>query len=186
MPQYRRAYCEGGTYFFTVVTHERRRFFTEARARECLRIACIDARQKLAFRLSAVCLMPDHLHTIWMLPEDDDDFSGRWSLIKSQFSMSYREQGGDEGQRNASRIRKRERGYWQRRFWEHLIRDDDDFRRHMDYVHYNPVKHKLVARPYEWPLSTFRTYVERGYYHRAWGETEPPTIDGFDCPGEVD
>jgi len=185
MPQYIRAYCPGGTYFFTVVTHERAGFLTSDAARECLRTAWLQVRRERPFGLLSVCLLPDHLHTMWALPDKDRDFSGRWSCIKRSFTQQFRQRGGVEGRLNASRVARREGGFWQRRFWEHLVRDIDDFRRHMDYIHYNPVKHGHVLKPADWPWSTFHHYVGKGFYHPDWGNTEPSHIRHMACVGEV-
>jgi len=185
MPNYVRAYQPGGTYFFTVVTHQRRPFLIDEVARCCLREAWIEVRTERPFRVVGLCLMPDHLHTVWRLPENDDRYDVRWSSIKRLFSQAYRRCGGTEGPRNARRVRKREAGFWQRRYWEHLIRDEDDFRRHMDYVHYNPAKHGYVARAGEWEWSTFHRYVKRGFYDPDWGEAEPESIRDMTCVGEV-
>ena len=184
MPRYRRLYLPGGTFFFTVVSFDRRPFLTSELARRCLRFAWKETRQKYPFELDALCLLPDHLHCLWTLPEGDVDYSTRWKAIKGGFTRSYLKAGGAEGSRNPSRRKKREAAVWQRRFWEHTIHHDEDLRRHYDYIHYNPVKHGLVSRPIDWPWSTFRRYVEMGWYHREWGQEEPATVAGFDCVGE--
>ncbi len=112
--------------------------------------------------IDTVVLLPDHLHCLWTLPEHDNDFSTRWRLIKSYFSRKCGEQ--FKGSRNANRQNKAEQAVWQHRFWEHQIRDDDDFIRHVEYIHYNPVKHGLVSAPSAWPLSSFYRYVKEGLY----------------------
>ena len=109
--------------------------------------------------------MPDHLHCLWRMPEGDHAYDRRWRLIKARFSMALAE--GER--RSASRLRKGERGIWQRRYWEHLIRDEDDYARHVDYIHYNPVKHGHAARAADWPHSTFTRWVEQGAYVEDWG-----------------
>ncbi len=91
--------------------------------------------------------LPEHLHCIWRLPEGDRDYSKRWRLIKGMFSKRYLKAGGKEGTRNQSRLRKREAAIWQRRYWEHQIRDDEDFETHFDHIHFNPVKHAHVRQP---------------------------------------
>ncbi len=164
MTNYRRAGFAGGYYFFTVVTHNRRRFLAERLARNCLRQVWQRVRQKRHFDVIALCLLPDHLHCIWKLPVDDNDFSTRWSLIKKGFTSTYLRVGGVESTQSNSRKQKRERGIWQRRFWEHQIRDENDLQRHVDYIHYNPVKHKLVEKPEQWPWSTYHKYLKAGYY----------------------
>ena len=113
-------------------------------------------------------LLPDHLHCIWKLPEEDADFSVRWSCIKKAFTQSWIKAGGQEGAIPRYRGKLRERGIWQRRFWEHTIRNEDDFIKHVNYIHYNPVKHNLVTCPHLWPYSSFHRWVEEGYYAPDW------------------
>ena len=185
MPRYTRANLPGGTYFFTVVTHHRALFLALDAARACLREAWLEVKRERPFRLQSVCLLPDHLHTMWTLPETDHGFDLRWACIKKAFTQKYRALGGVEGPVSASRAGKREGGFWQRRYWEHVIRDESDFTNHMDYVHYNPVKHGHVHRPVDWPWPTFHRYVERGFYHATWGDTEPSHIREMLCVGEV-
>jgi putative transposase len=116
------------------------------------------------FVIAAVVILPDHLHAILTLPDGDDDFSLRWRQIKSKFSRAI-----DKGERiSNSRARKHERGIWQRRFWEHVIRDDNDFEHHADYIHHNPVKHGLVGRVADWPFSSFHRFVRLGIYSDTW------------------
>jgi putative transposase len=153
MPEYRRHYIPGAMVFFTVITHEKRPLFTEPLARTCLRQAIEKIRKTRPFALDAIVLLPDHLHTLWTLPVSDGNFSVRWRRIKEEFTEQYLLAGGQESPRSASRQRRQERGIWQRRFWEHIIRDEVDFERHLDYIHYNPVKHGLVACPRDWPFS---------------------------------
>ena len=157
---------------------------TSQLARRCLRSAWMEVRRKYPFNINAVCLLPDHLHCLWSLPGDDADYSKRWKAIKGIFSRSYLEAGGIEGRRNRSRRRSGEAAVWQKRFWEHTIRDDRDYQRHLDYIHYNPTKHGLVSRPIDWAWSSFRQYVRQGLYHQEWGSSEPVTVSGFDCVGE--
>ena len=166
MTNYRRARFAGGYYFFTLVTHERRGFLTDDLARECLRSAWHKVRRNRPFAVMAVCLLPDHLHCLWRLPPGDHDYSQRWRLIKTDFTRSYLEAGGSEGAQSVSRRQKCERGVWQRRFWEHQIRDENDLDRHVDYIHYNPVKHGLVNTVADWPWSTYHRFVRRGFYRQ--------------------
>ena len=182
MPNYLRLYEPGATYFFTLVTHGRRRFLTTPLARTCLREAWRDTVRRNPFRLVAVCLLPDHLHCLWSLPDGDADFSSRWRFLKAQFTRKFLARGGREGEQTTSRIARRERAVWQRRFWEHRIRDEKDFARHFDYVHFNPVKHELVTWPEDWPWSTFHRYLAKGWYETRWGRDEPPSIHGLDVP----
>ena len=168
MPDYRRAQIEGGCYFFTVVTAERRPILTRDDVRRALRSGIERVRERMPFAIDAWVLLPDHMHCIRTLPDGDRDFSKRWSMIKRLVSQQVC---GAHGApyRTASHRRRRESGFWQRRFWEHSIRDEEDFRRHVDYVHWNPVKHGLVNRVAEWPYSSFRRLVRDGVYPVGWG-----------------
>ena len=171
MTDYKRADFEGGYYFFTVVTCQRQRLFAEQRARRCLRTAIRKTKGRYPYETIAFCLLPDHMHCVWKLPEDDADFSMRWALTKSSFTRMYLDCGGCERPVSRSRASKRERGIWQRRFWEHQIRDEKDLQRHVDYVHFNPVKHALVEKVEDWPWSTYHRYAASGYYgQRSWDE----------------
>ena len=164
MPNYRRTYQPGGTYFFTVNLWHRDRNDLLTRHVDVLRASVGRVRKKHPFDIHAWVVLPDHLHCVIKLPDDDADFSRRWHLIKAGFSRSL-----PTDSPQASRPRKKgERGIWQRRFWEHLIRDEDDYRAHMDYVHINPVKHGLVPGVVDWPYSTFHRLVEKGVYPRDW------------------
>jgi putative transposase len=163
MPHYIRAYVPGGTYFFTVNLLERERRLLVEHI-DALRNAFRIVKQQRPFRIDAIVILPDHLHCIWTMPPDDCDFSTRWRLIKSAFSGTI-----DPGERISRRRQvKSERGVWQRRFWEHAIRDEEDFDRHFDYIHYNPVKHGWVKRVSEWPHSSFHRFVRLGFYPENW------------------
>lgn len=130
---------------------------------------CIEIiRRDHPFVINAYVVLPDHLHMIWTLPETDCDFSTRWNLIKGNFSRRY---GGDGESLSASRQKKGEKTIWQRRFWEHLVRDQNDFNRLCDYIHYNPVKHGLAKSPAEWCHSSFNDFQDRGLYPEGWGRT---------------
>jgi putative transposase len=164
MTNYRRNFLAGGSFFFTVNLAERRLRLLTDHIDE-LRKAFRETRQHHPFTTDAVVVLPDHLHAVWTLPEGDRDFATRWRLIKSTFSRSLA-----TGETiSKSRAAKGERGIWQRRYWEHTIRDEDDFARHVDYVHINPVKHGLVMRVRDWPYSSFHRLVERGVYPEDWG-----------------
>ena len=164
MPQYRRVRAEGSVFFFTVVLAERPSNLLVDQI-DRLRQVYRTIQQRRPFETIAICVLPDHLHALWALPDGDADFSSRWSLIKSGFSR-----GLDPAQaRSTSKVAKREKGIWQRRYWEHVIRDDTDFERHVDYIHFNPVKHGYVARVSDWPHSSFHRYVERGLLAADWG-----------------
>ncbi|MFE8070085.1 transposase [Marinobacteraceae bacterium S3BR75-40.1] len=162
--QYRRSNTKGGTYFFTVNMAQRNSDLL-VRHIDDLREVMRHVKTKHPFSLLAMVVLPDHLHTIWRLPEGNADYSQRWSLIKAGFS---RRMGKGEYIRQ-SRVAKRERGIWQRRYWEHQIKDENDLARHVDYIHYNPVKHGWVKRPIDWPYSTLHGYVARGMVSVDWG-----------------
>ncbi|MBN2589703.1 MAG: transposase [Sedimentisphaerales bacterium] len=171
MTNYRRTQFEGGYYFFTVITYKRRKFLTNDNARSCLRQAINETKQKSDFETIAFCLLPNHLHCIWKLPEGDSNYSLRWSRIKTYFTKLYLKSGGIECQQSPSRDIKRERGIWQRRFLEHKIRDEKDLQRHVDYIHYNPLKYELVEQVEDWPWSTYHRYIrENEYQRRGWDE----------------
>jgi len=157
----------GGTFFFTVALLERRQTWLTSRISD-LRDAFRAVRSARPFRIDAIVVLPDHLHCLWTLPPDDPDFSTRWRLIKLRFARSI-----PHGERlSARRAQVGERGIWQRRFWEHTICDDEDFRRHMDYIHYNPVKHGHVSRVSDWPYSSFHRYVRLGVYPEDWAAND--------------
>ena len=181
MPQYRRSTLEGGTYFFTVVTYDRLPILTTDDARPLLHSAWMDVHTRFSFTTIAVCLLPDHLHCIWSLPAGDADYSVRWKEIKRLFTKSYLSQIGPGKTRNASRLKRGEAAIWQRRFWEHTLRDQDDLHRHMDYIHYNPVKHGLAERVVDWPWSSFHRYVKQGYYEIGWGEVVRQDVKVMEC-----
>ena len=163
MPQYIRAFVPGGTFFFTVALLERhRKLLTEHI--DDLRAVFMAARKRRPFIIEAIVILPGHLHCIWTLPFGDADFSTRWHDIKTRFAA--RIPGGER--LSARRLKKGERGIWQRRFWEHVIRDERDYEHHLDYIHYNPVKHGHVTKVAEWPYSSFHRYVRRGIYNLEW------------------
>jgi putative transposase len=174
--RYRRPQWKGGTFFFTVVTHERRSFLCEHKNIELLRESFREVKTRHPFAIDAIVILPDHIHAIWTLPEDDGDFSRRWRLIKSHFTRSCDED--CKGVLMPSRIKRKQQAVWQHRFWEHRIRDDEDFARHADYIHYNPVKHGYVTAPIHWPYSSFHRFVREGGYQADWGnsamEFDPP------------
>ena len=171
MPEYRRAIIAGGTYFFTVVTYNRLPILANPDARRILRTAWSRVQAKYPFRVDAICLLPEHIHTIWTMPDGDGNFSLRWKEIKRLFSTGFLQEIGPGETRNASRLRSGEAAIWQRRFWEHMIRDEKDLNRHLDYIHYNPVKHGLVNRAADWEWSSFHRYAKMGFYENNWGET---------------
>ena len=164
MSRYRRANIEGGLFFFTVALADRSSDLLVhqiERFRDVYRM--VQAKQ--SFVTNAICILPDHIHAIWTLPPGDADFASRWRKIKSGFSR-----GLPPGElRSTSQVQKREKGIWQRRFWEHAIRDDEDFERHVDYIHFNPVKHGYVKRVSAWPYSSFHRFVRNGLLPENWG-----------------
>ena len=167
MPNYIRARFEGGYYFFTVVTYKRVKLFRTELARQYLREAIEKTQSRHTFETVAFCLLFEHLHCIWKLPEDDADYSKRWSSIKGQFSKAYLNLSEQRRHVCPSRARKGEVYIWQRRFWERQIRDERDLQRHVDYIHYNPVKHGLVQQIEKWPWSTYHKYAREGFYGRT-------------------
>ena len=164
MTEYRRARVAGASYFFTVNLAERHGAPLLVQHVQALREVTQAVRLKHPFEIIAAVVLPDHLHAIWRLPEGDADYAKRWSLIKSSFSRRL----PSTERISASRATRRERGIWQRRYWEHLLRDDEDLRRHVEYIHYNHVKHGHVASPVEWPHSSFHRYVRQSVYPSDW------------------
>ena len=163
MTEYRRHRLKGGAYFFTVNLAVRNRELLTERI-DVLRESFGLVKSQHPFNIDAVIVLPEHLHTIWTLPEGDDDFSCRWRQIKSHFSRHI-----EKGERiSKSRARKQEHGIWQKRFWEHRIKDDEDFIKHVDYIHYNPVKHGYVRYVVDWPYSSFHDFVKRGLLPHDW------------------
>jgi putative transposase len=167
MTFYRRNRVPGGTYFFTVNLYDRRRPLLVEKI-DLLRKAVRETKSARPFHIDAWVVLPDHLHCLWTLPPGDTDFSLRWRAIKSTFSRSIPP--GEH--RSTSRAEKAERGIWQRRFWEHTIRDDHDYATHFDYIHFNPVKHGLAMRAADWPYSSFHRAVAMGIYPRDWATDE--------------
>jgi putative transposase len=164
MPNYRRAFVPGGCWFFTVNLLQRRQtLLTDHIA--ILREAVGATRCSHPFTIGAFVVLPDHLHAIWQLPPGDSDFSTRWRLIKSRFAKDLPK----EERLSAARVARNERGIWQRRFWEHLIRDEADYARHVEYCYINPLKHQLVTRVRDWPYSSFHRDVAAGLFPEDWG-----------------
>jgi putative transposase len=173
--QYRRSKAAGGTYFFTVNLADRSSSLLVEHI-DKLRQAVGIVKRRHPFDILAWVVLPDHMHAIWTLPPDDHDFSGRWMLIKSGFSR--RIEAGESI--NASRLSKGERGIWQRRFWEHRIRDENDLNRHIDYVHINPVKHRHAAKASDWPFSSIHRYIRSGALTTDWAAD----VDSLNALGE--
>jgi REP-associated tyrosine transposase len=168
MSDYRRYFVPGGTYFFTLVTAKRVPLFTSDRARRALGKVMRDCFAERPVNVIAQVLLPDHLHAIWALPSHDCDYSNRWRWIKREFTRAWLASGGAEQSRSRGNQTERRRGVWQRRFWEHTIRDESDLEAHFDTIHYNPVKHGLVRSPRDWPWSTFHRWVRAGHYKLTW------------------
>lgn len=163
MSNYRRARVPGATYFFTVNLRDRSSDLLVreiALLRECVRAT----RARYPFHIDAWVVLPEHMHCLWTLPEGDADFALRWKVIKRAFSKRL----PATEARTSTHLARGERGIWQRRYWEHLIRDDADYQRHFDYIHYNPVKHGHAQRVVDWPYSSFHRAVRAGLYATDW------------------
>jgi putative transposase len=174
MTSYRRSLVPGGTFFFTVNLASRQSELLTENI-ELLRTAFRYARLRYPFVVDAIVVLPEHLHAIWTLPEGDADFPLRWRLIKTVFSRSLA-----PGERiPPTRSRKGERGIWQRRYWEHVVRDESDYVRHVDYIHFNPVKHGHVDRVQDWPYSSFHRMARLGLYPQDWGLSSKAGEAGF-------
>ncbi len=172
MPNYRRYRIPGGCYFFTVNLLERNNTLLVDHIdllRESIRLC----KQKRPFHIDAFVVLPEHLHSIWTLPEGDTDFSNRWKMIKNHFSKGLPK----IERRSKIRLKRGERGIWQRRFWEHAIRDDRDYATHMDYIHFNPVKHGWVEQVIDWRYSSFHRCVKKGIYPPDWASNEKNDMD---------
>lgn len=165
MPNYRRGNTPGATWFFTVNLLHRHGNDLLLREIDRLRECVARERARRPFSVLAWVVLPDHMHWIWRLPPDDADFPTRWRRIKTDFSRGLQA----NERRSLVRMARGERGIWQRRYWEHQIRDADDLIRHVEYIHFNPVKHGYVTRAKHWPHSSFRSFVERGTYPEDWG-----------------
>ncbi len=176
MPNYRRWYVPGGTFFFTVVTHQRRSLFADEGNRKLLGEAIRSIQLKRPFTELAWVWLPDHMHFVWVLPPGDSNYSLRIAQIKEDFTREFLKSGGREGKTTKNRVAHRERAVWQPRFWEHTVRDEDDLIRCVEYTHWNPVKHGYAMRPIDWQWSSFARFVASGDYPATWGDSDP-------CPG---
>jgi putative transposase len=170
MPNYHRILEKGGTYFLTLVTYQRRKIFSVPEIRGLFLESINHVKKFHPFTLEAYSILLDHIHLILRLPENDADYSMRIRLIKTHFTKVYLQQYDENTPREASRIKRREAAVWQRRFWEHLIRDDDDLYQHIEYIHFNPVKHGIVRKVRDWPDSSFLDFVKAGIYNLEWGD----------------
>ncbi|RKZ65993.1 MAG: transposase [Gammaproteobacteria bacterium] len=170
MSSYKRIFLPNNSYFFTVVTANRNPFFAGDENVQLLKTAFFYVQSRKPFKIEAICILPDHLHCIWTML-DDSNYSIRWQMIKTDFSRRYRYQNREQKQTKI----------WQSRYWEHVIRDQDDFDKHVDYIHYNPVRHGLVKSVKDWSYSSFNKYVTKGYYDSGWGDCEPDSTVGMWC-----
>jgi putative transposase len=167
--RYRRAKIHGGTYFFTIVTYNREKIFINPSHAALLKNSFEQIRIRHPFEIDAFVILPDHLHCMLTLPQGDARYPLRMRMIKSHFSRKYP---GGSPESSSSRIAKGEKAVWQRRYWEHLIRDEEDYARHVEYIHYNPVRHGLAKSPRDWQWSSFHDYVGKGVYDINWGAGE--------------
>jgi putative transposase len=180
MSEYRRHHLPGGTFFFTINLQNRRSNLLTTHI-DLLRNTVRKIRRAQPFHIDAWVVLPDHMHCIWTLPADDSNYSGRWTAIKKLFSKAL----PATEYRSPIQRRRNERSIWQRRFWEHTIRDEQDFIAHMDYVHINPVKHGWVSRASDWPYSSFHRYVSEGIYPVDWAGNVAVTINAGEAQGTV-
>jgi len=169
--QYRRVRVPGGCYFFTAVTHQRHKLFTNDVTIGLLRQAFRRVMNKYPFSIDAIVVLPDHLHCIWTLPAGDSDFVTRWRLIKTYVTQGVSDYGASHLIRPTGKGDAR-KTIWQHRYWEHVISSGADFRAHVDYIHYNPGRHQYVNRPADWAWSSFGVYVRRGILENDWGTSE--------------
>lgn len=163
MPDYRRARVPGATYFFTVNLRDRSSDLL-IREVDLLREAVRAVRARHPFHIDAWVVLPEHMHCMWTLPPGDADFAVRWKAIKFAFAKRL----PVHESRSLKQQQRRERGIWQRRYWEHLIRNEQDYQRHFDYIHFNPLKHGHVTRLVDWPYSSFHRAVAMGAYPKDW------------------
>ncbi len=186
MPTYVRWRERGAAYFFTVVTAGRRPILTSTAARGWLHAAIEATREERPFAMPATVLLPDHWHCIWRLPNDDDDFPTRWRLIKTRFTRAYLAwcarggNGAGEVRLTTDQRRQGRRGVWQARYWEHRLRDEDDYVQHRDYIHLNPVKHGYVRTPEEWAWSSVHEHLRRGELAPDWASSTRIHLPDFE------
>ncbi len=184
MSNYRRWFVPGGMVFFTVVTYARRPILTTEIGRFLLRSAIQSVQAARPFQLFATVLLPDHWHLVMSLPAQDEDYSTRIKQIKEGFTSEWLARGLPEAVVSDSQKRRGERGIWQPRFWEHTVKDAEDLEGCVDYIHWNPRKHRLVTRVRDWPWSSFHRFAANGHYDWSWGGTEPETFRSEDDWGE--
>ncbi len=172
MSEYKRNYVKGGTYFFTVNLYSRNKSYLVDHI-DLLRNAVANVKQKHPFKINAWVVLPDHLHAVWTLPPGDADFSTRWREIKKSFTKSL----PINEPLTLTQTKKGKRAIWQKRFWEHTITSQADYRHHIDYVHLNPLKHGLVSQVKDWPYSSFHRDVKNGLYPQDWCGTAKQKTD---------
>ncbi len=177
MSHYRREPINGATWFFTIVTHQRRSFLCDEPVRVALRNAIKRVQLKHPFEIDAWVLLPDHFHCVWTLPDEDSNFKLRISLLKRYVTLQCAAVLHRDQLTSASRRKRKESTIWQRRFWEHRICDDEDLKNHLDYIHYNPVKHGHCKTPIEWPYSTLHRLTQCGKYPANWASHTEPNIN---------
>jgi putative transposase len=180
MPEYRRVRIPGSTVFITLVTYNRTPIFLEPDARDIFRFAWKDTTRKFPFKTDAICLLPDHIHVLITLPENDNDYPLRIREVKRVFTKGYLLNHEEKHERNQSHKSKKESTLWQRRYWEHTIRDNNDYQNHFDYIHFNPLKHGLVENLSSWPWSSFHRCVRLGIYDEDWGGEYDPDVHNND------
>ena len=168
MAEYRRMYLPGSTVFLTLVTYNRTPLFLNPENVSRLRLAIAAVRAKRPFEITAAVVLLEHIHFLWTLPPNDSDYSKRIARLKIIFTQSLRGVRSLPQNISNSRHKHRESDVGHRRFWEHTIRDDQDFEQHLNYIHYNPVKHGLVLCPHLWPYSSFTLWVRKGIYQNDW------------------
>jgi len=175
--RYRRTDIPGASYFFTLVTEQRQNLFIHDENIELLRESFRQIKQKRPFIIEAAVIMPDHLHCIWTLPDNDADYSTRWRLIKAWFTKHCDQK--YKLPRNNARMKKQQQAIWQHRYWEYCLKDEEDFERHVDYIHYNPVKHHYVESPPQWKHSSIHRYIKEDILPRDWAGSDIiiPDID---------
>ena len=170
MPEYRRTRVKGATYFFTVVTYQRRPVLCLPESLDAMTDVISNVAERHPFHTDAWVVLPDHMHFVWTLPEGDSNYSLRWAVVKKEVTKQLGPSMMDaDTARSQSRRRHREGTLWQRRFWEHQIRDEQDYQTHVDYIHFNPVKHGLTGSPKGWRCSSFHRWVALGAYEKDWG-----------------
>jgi putative transposase len=168
MSEYRRNYIQGGTFFLTLVTYDRTPIFSNPVNIHKLRVATSTTRKEIPFEIVGAVILPEHIHFLWTLPPDDSNYSKRVGRLKVLFTQSFHGKNNLPQDVSISRQKHRESNVWQRRFWEHTIRDEEDFAKHLDYIHYNPVKHGLASCPHQWEYSSFNKWCDRGIYSAGW------------------